>query len=86
MHAQEKSAMTEQETQALVENQRTYFRSNATLSVEFRLEQLRKLRDLLRSHEEELYAAIDKDFGKSKHHTQLTELFPLFEEIGRAHV
>ena len=73
--------MTEQEIQELVQNQRRYYRSNATLSVEFRLRQLEKLRDLLHEHEDELYEAIYNDFGKSKHHTQLTELFPLFEEL-----
>ncbi len=78
------TTMTEQEIQQLVESQRQYFRSGATLSVEFRLQQLKKLRDLLHSHEDELYAAIYKDFGKSKHHTQLTETYPLFEELEMA--
>lgn len=84
MTAQPESIALEQEIQQLVENQRRYFRSNATLSVEFRREQLERLRDLLREHEDELYEAIDRDFGKSRHHTQLTELFPLFEELETA--
>lgn len=81
MNPQAEVAITEQEIQALVENQRQYFRSNATLPVEFRIEQLEKFRDLIHRYEDELYAAIDKDFGKSKYHTQLTEIFPLFEEL-----
>ena len=72
---------TEQEIQSLVNDQRAYFRTNATLSVAFRLEQLKKFRDLLKKHEDDLYEAIYNDFGKSKHDTQLTELFPLFEEL-----
>ena len=72
---------SEQEIQDLVADQRAYFKTNATLPVEFRLEQLKKFRDLIKAHEEELYQAIYNDFGKSKHDTQLTELFPLFEEL-----
>ena len=81
MTTQTVTTITEQEVQELVENQRQYFRSNATRPVEFRLEQLEKFRDLIRRYEDELYAAIYKDFGKSKYHTQLTEIFPLFEEL-----
>ncbi len=84
MNTQEIIATPEPEIEQLVSNQRQYFRSNSTLPVAFRLEQLKKFRDLLRSHENELYEAIEKDFGKSKHHTQLTELFPLFEELEEA--
>ncbi len=77
-------SMTEQQIEQLVAGQRHYHRTNVTLPVAFRLAQLNKFRDLLREHEEELYIAIDKDFGKSKHHTQLTETFPLFEELEMA--
>ncbi len=65
----------------VVDRQRAFFRTKATLPVEFRLEQLEKLHAVLRENEQELYDAIFNDFGKSKHHTQLTELFPLYEEI-----
>lgn len=84
MDTQTDTTVGEREIQELVQQQRQYFRSNATLSVEFRLEQLKKMRDLLHQHEDEMYEAIYKDFGKSKHHTQLTELFPLFDELEKA--
>ena len=80
----EKHTISEQEIEQLVENQRRYFRSNATLPVEFRLQQLEKLRDLIQRHEDDLHAAIYEDFGKSKHHNQLTEIFPLYEELDTA--
>ena len=35
--------MTSQEIQALLEKQRAYYRSGATISVKFRIEQLKKL-------------------------------------------
>lgn len=73
--------MFEEEVQQLVKNQRTYFKSNATMSVEFRLKQLKKLKALLLEHENQMHEAIFKDFGKSKYENQLTEFFPLIDEI-----
>lgn len=81
MNAQTELSAVEDQISGIVQNQRDYFRTKVTLPVEFRLEQLKKFEGLLRAHEEELYEAIYNDFGKSKHHTQLTELFPLFEEL-----
>lgn len=54
---QTEATITEAEIQELVENQRQYFRSNATRSIEFRSLQLEKFRDLIRRYEDELYAA-----------------------------
>ncbi len=71
----------EVEVQQLVFNQRNYFKSNATRPVEFRLKQLKKLKALLLEHEDEMHEAIFNDFGKSKYENQLTEFFPLIDEI-----
>lgn len=81
MNAHTPIITVEDKIEGIVDNQRAYFRTKATLPIEFRLAQLKKLEGLLRAHEQELYDAIYSDFGKSKHHTQLTEFFPLFEEI-----
>ncbi len=74
----------EAEVQQLVKNQRAYFMSNATRPVEFRLKQLKKLKALLLQYEEEMHEAIFNDFGKSKYENQLTEFFPLIDEINIA--
>ena len=74
----------ETEVQQLVQDQRNYFKSNATLPVEFRLAQLKKLKALLMHHEDEMHDAIFADFGKSKYENQLTEFFPLIDEINIA--
>jgi aldehyde dehydrogenase (NAD+) len=84
MNAQTDIPAVEDQIRGIVDNQKAYFRSKVTLPIEFRLEQLKKLEGLVRSHEQELYDAIYEDFGKSKHHTQLTEIFPLFEELEMA--
>ncbi|MEM1320718.1 MAG: aldehyde dehydrogenase [Bacteroidota bacterium] len=68
----------------LVDDQRSYFKSNATRPVEFRLKQLKKLKSLLLKHEDEMHEAIFNDFGKSKYENQLTEFFPLIDEINIA--
>lgn len=74
----------EAEIEQLVKSQRDYFNSGATLSLDFRLEQLNKLKDLLLAHEEEMHEAINKDFGKSKYENQLVEFLPLIDEIEHA--
>lgn len=81
MNALIKETTTAQDVQQLVEDQRKYFNSNTTRSVEFRLEQLKKFRNLIKAHEDDLHEAIYKDFGKSKYDNQLTEIFPLYEEL-----
>ncbi len=81
-HTIENKATTfEVEVQQLVANQRAYFKSNATRSAEFRLTQLKKLKAILLEHEDKMHEAILKDFGKSKYENQLTEFFPLIDEI-----
>ncbi|OJJ23903.1 aldehyde dehydrogenase [marine bacterium AO1-C] len=74
----------EKEVAQLVKNQRRYFKTNVTKSIDFRLEQLKKLKKLLVEHEDELHQAIFNDFGKSKYENQLTEIYPLFDEIDTA--
>ncbi len=81
MNAQTPIIAVEDRIQGIVQTQRAFFHTKVTLPVEFRLGQLKKLESLLRAHEQELYDAVYNDFGKSRHHTQLTELFPLFEEL-----
>lgn len=75
---------SEDQISEIVNNQRDYFKSNATLSVEFRLTQLKKFESVIQENEDALFEAIYNDFGKSKHHTQLTELFPLYGELKEA--
>lgn len=65
----------------LLERQRTYFRSGATKSVEFRIHQLQTLKKLLTEHEEELFEAVYADFKKPELETYATELGILQNEI-----
>ncbi|MBQ3277298.1 MAG: aldehyde dehydrogenase family protein [Oscillospiraceae bacterium] len=58
--------MTQTEIHALVERQRTFFRTGQTLDVNWRLQQLQKLKAAVRSHEKELLDALTADLGRSE--------------------
>jgi len=68
----------------LVTLQHNYFNTNATKPVEFRLKQLHKLKDILTLHSKDLDEAVNKDFGKTRFETLLTELYVVFEDINTA--
>ena len=53
------------ELDQLLQSQREFFRSGATLPVDFRVAMLRKLRSAVESHEDEISAALKADLGKS---------------------
>lgn len=57
------------------------FNSNISKNVEFRIEQLKKLRTALKENETLLFNAIDEDFGKSKFETYVAELSFVYNEI-----
>ncbi|MBD3617327.1 MAG: aldehyde dehydrogenase [Gracilimonas sp.] len=66
---------------SLLERQKTYFKSGATKSVEFRIHQLETLKKLLIEHEEEWNDALYADFKKPVFETYATELGLLHQEI-----
>lgn len=61
--------------------QQEFFNSNQTKDINFRKEQLHKLKRVLKANETALYEAIFKDFGKSEFETYLSELSVLYHEI-----
>jgi NAD-dependent aldehyde dehydrogenases len=68
----------------IIEQQRTFFNSNQTKNVEFRIEQLQKIKTLLKDNESLLYEAIYEDFGKSEFETYASELSLIYGEINIA--
>lgn len=65
----------------LVERQRAYFNSNATKSVAFRIEQLKRLRSVLKANESAIFAAIYSDYQKSEFDSFLTEFLVLYDDL-----
>lgn len=68
----------------ILERQRTFFQSDATKDIAYRVSQLKTLKSLLKAHEESLYEAIHNDFGKSSFETYMTELALIYGEINLA--
>lgn len=68
----------------LINSQREFFFSKATLDLNFRIEQLRKLEGILKKNETELDRAIYADFGKSSFENYETELGLIYHDIDSA--
>jgi aldehyde dehydrogenase (NAD+) len=65
----------------LVSKQRHFFLSGKTKDVFYRIEALRLIAQLIRSHETELMAALKKDLNKSNFDSYITEIGIVLEEI-----
>lgn len=61
--------------------QREFFLSGKTKSIDYRIEQLRKLRDLIIENENAIYEALNADFRKSGFETYLSENGYMIMEI-----
>jgi len=68
----------------IVQQQKSFFNSNATKEVNLRIETLKKLKLILKENEEKLYTAIYTDFKKSEFETYLTELSLIYNELNDA--
>lgn len=65
----------------IVDLQREYFYSGETKTLEFRLANLKKLKNLLVEFEDNILMALSKDLGKSNFEAYSTELTMAYEEI-----
>ena len=73
--------MTSQEIQILLEKQRAYYRSGATIPVKFRIEQLRKLYAAVKKYQTEINDALKSDLGKSHYEGFMCESGLVLTEI-----
>ncbi|MBL0145194.1 MAG: aldehyde dehydrogenase [Chitinophagaceae bacterium] len=65
-------------------NLKTYFKTSVTKPYKFRIEQLKKLRQSILNHEEDLYNALNTDLKKSKEETWVTETGMVLSELNAA--
>ena len=72
---------TQQTIHEIVEKQRAFFRTNATLDVGWRKEQLKKLKQAVIDYQAELEAALYEDLNKSPTEAYLCDLGPVIVEI-----
>lgn len=73
--------MTETEIRQIVENQRTYFYTGATLPLSHRIKALKKIQSYILTHEAEIGKAIRKDLGKSDFESYMCETGLVLSEI-----
>lgn len=65
----------------ILEKQRAYFRMGATLPVKFRIEALKKLKSVIVSRTEDIFAALKEDLGKSGTESYMSEIGMTLSEI-----
>ncbi len=73
--------MTYNEIQTLLEKQRRYYAQGKTIDPEFRSEQLKKLYQSIKKHEEEINEALKMDLGKSGFEGYMCEVGLVLSEI-----
>jgi aldehyde dehydrogenase (NAD+) len=73
--------MTSQDIRALLEAQRAYYRSGATIPVRFRIEQLKKLYATVKKYQNEINDALTADLGKSHYEGFMCESGLVLTEI-----
>lgn len=65
--------MTQAEIKQLIQKQRTFFHSDATLDVEYRIHALQKLKACILKYENEINIAIRADLGKCAFESYMCE-------------
>ena len=65
----------------IMEKQRAFFKSGATLPVSFRISMLKKLAEAVKEHEQEITDALKKDLGKSASESYMCEIGMVLSEI-----
>ena len=73
--------MSNKKVEAILESQRNYFQSGATLSVDFRIKMLKKLYQTVKKYEVEIEEALTKDLGKSEFEGFMCEVGLVLTEI-----
>lgn len=73
--------MTNQEIQSLLEKQREFYKSGATIPVNYRIEQLKKLYATIKKYENDINEALKSDLGKSAYEGFMCETGLVLSEI-----
>ena len=72
---------TELDIKNIVEKQRTYFKTGATLPIDFRIAQLKKLKDAVLKNETQIKEALRIDLGRNDSESFLIDIGPIIVEI-----
>ena len=69
------------ELNKILEEQRTFFASGATLDIDLRISKLKLLKDTVKQYEAEISAALKQDLGKSEFESFMCEIGLVYEEL-----
>ena len=72
---------SEESIRAIVESQRKFFRTGETLPVKWRIKQLKRLKEAVLAHQDELIAALREDLGRSEMEAYLCDIGPIITEV-----
>ena len=72
------------EISKIINSQKHFFNTNKTKDVSFRIETLKKLKNILKENEKNLYNSIYSDFKKSEFETYMSELALIYNELNDA--
>jgi aldehyde dehydrogenase (NAD+) len=84
MNDRDLTIVSSEQLSEILLRQQAYYRSGATRPIDFRKQQLGRLRDSLLRFEPELFAALKQDLNKSELESYSTELGIVLNEIGIA--
>ena len=73
--------LTENQLNSILEKQRHFFASHETKNIDFRISQLKKLKNIIKKYESEIIKALNKDLRKSEQEAYLTEIGVVNQEI-----
>ena len=73
--------LTENRLNSILEKQRLFFASHATKNIDFRISQLKKLKEVIRKYQSDITKALYADLRKSEQEAYLTEISIVNQEI-----
>lgn len=65
----------------IFEKQKSFFKTGRTLDINFRIEQLKRLKSVIKAKEEKILEALNSDLRKSRFEGYITEISLVYEEI-----
>ncbi|MBM7868667.1 aldehyde dehydrogenase (NAD+) [Clostridium pascui] len=73
--------LSTQDVELILEEQKKYFNTQVTKDIDFRIKQLRILKQSIKKYEEQILKALNKDLGKHKNEAYMTEVGYVYNSI-----
>ncbi|MFW5891425.1 MAG: aldehyde dehydrogenase, partial [bacterium] len=77
----ENKTLNKDEIRKLIEEQKKFFFKGQTRDINFRIEQLKKLKDAIKSYESKIKEALKSDLNKSSIESYVSEIAFVYSEI-----